>query len=365
MENLQLKSLVTAEGNLELFLESSTVPECSEDEVIIEVQAAPINPSDVLMIFGAADLSTAKAVGTPDDPRIRAKIPEAMQKATAARVGKALPWGIEGAGVVIATGQSDAAKALMGKTVAVIGGSMYARYRVIAAKDCLSLIEGTKPREGASCFVNPPTVIGMVDTMRMEGHSALVHTAAASNLGQMLQKHCIIEGVELVNIVRKQEHVDLLKGLGARHVCNSSAPDFFTNLTDALAETKATIAFDAIGGGDLAGQILAAMNATRHGSSNHTQLYYYGSLDSSPAILNHSSFGMSWGIGRYQLGSFLQKIGADAAEKIKQKVVSEITSTFASSYTKEVSLQEALTVEAISVYTRCATGEKYLINPGL
>ena len=207
MENLQLKSLVTAEGNLELFLESSTVPECSEDEVIIEVQAAPINPSDVIGLFAAADMSTAEAVGTPDDPRIRAKIPEAMQKATAARVGKALACGIEGAGVVIATGRSDAAKALMGKTVAVLSGAMYARYCVKAAKDCLRLIEGTTPREGASCFVNPPTVLGMVETMRMEGHSALVHTAAASNLGQMLQKLCINEGVDLVNIVRKQDHV--------------------------------------------------------------------------------------------------------------------------------------------------------------
>ena len=360
MENLQLNSLVTADGNLELFLESSTVPECSEDEVTIEVQAAPINPSDVLMMFGAADMSTMESVGTA---RIRVKIPEAMQKATAARVGKALPWGVEDAGVVVATGRSDAAKALMGKTVAVIGGAMYARYRVIAAKDCLRLMEGTTPGEGASCFVNPQTVIGMVETMRMEGHSALVHTAAASNLGQMLQKLCINEGVDLVNIVRKQDHVDLLKGIGARHVCNSSAPDFLAKLTDALEETKATIAFDAIGGGDLSGQILTAMNSTRHGSSNHKQLYYYGNLDPSPAILNHSSFGTLWGMGRYQLGSFLQKIGADAAEELKQKVVSEIASTFASSYAKEVSLQEALTLEAISVYHKCATGEKYLINP--
>lgn len=364
MENLQIKSLVTAEGNLELFLESSTVPDCSEDEVIIEVQAAPINPSDVLMIFGAADLSTAKAVGTRDEPRIRVEIPQTMRKATAAKVGKASLCGVEGAGVVIATGQSDAAKALKGNTVAVIGGAMYARYRVMAAKDCLRLTEGTMAKQGASCFVNPPTVLGMVETMRMEGHVALVHTAAASSLGQMLQKLCINEGVDLVNIVRKQDHVDLLKGIGARYVCNSSSPDFFTNLTDALAETKATIAFDAIGGGDLAGQILTAMNSTGHGSSHHKQLYYYGSLDPSPAILNHSSFGMLWGIGRFQLGPFLQKIGIDAAEKLKQKVVSEITSTFASSYAKEVSLKEALTVDAISAYSKCATGEKYLINPG-
>ena len=363
MENLQLKSLVTADGNLELFLESSAVPACSEDEVVIEVQAAPINPADVLMMLGAADMSTAESVGTPDDPRVSVRMPEAMQKATAARVGKALPWGIEGAGVVIEAGQSDAAQALMGKSVAVIGGAMYARYRVIAAKDCLSLVEGTTPREGASCFVNPQTVIGMVETMRTEGHSALVHTAAASSLGQMLQKHCTNEGVELVNIVRKQNQVDLLRGIGARYVCNSSSPDFFANLQDVLEETKATIAFDAIGGGDMASQILAAMNATRHGSSTHKQLYYYGSLDSSAAILNHSKFGTLWGIGRYQLGSFLQTFEADAVEKMRQKIASEITSTFASSYSKEVSLQEALTVEAMSVYQKCATGEKYLVNP--
>lgn len=363
MENLQLKSLVTTEGNLELFLESSAVPACAEDKVVIEIQAAPINPADVLMMFGAADMSTVEAVGTVDDPRIRVRMPEAMQKVTAARVGKASPWGIEGAGVVIATGQSDAAKSLTGKTVAVIGGAMYARYRVMRAKDCLRLMDSTTPREGASCFVNPQSVIGMVETMRMEGHSALVHTAAASNLGQMLQKHCIAEGVDLVNIVRKEEHVGLLNGIGAKHVCNSSNPDFLANLTDALVETKATIAFDAIGGGDMAGQILSAMNATPHGSSNHKQLYYYGSLDSSPAILNHSSFGTLWGVGRYQLGSFMQKIDADATEKLRQKIASEITSTFASSYAKEVSLQEALTVEAISIYHKCATGEKYLINP--
>ena len=247
MENLQLKSLVTAEGNLELFLESSTVPGCSEDEVVIEVQAAPINPADVLMMFGAADMSTAESVGTPDDPRVSVRMPEAMQKATAARVGKALPWGIEGAGVVIEAGQSYAAQALMDKTVAVIGGAMYARYRVIAAKDCLMLVEGTTPRDGASCFVNPQAVIGMVETMRAEGHSALVHTAAASSLGQMLQKHCTNEGVALVNIVRKQSQVDLLKGIGARYVCNSSSPGFFADLQDVLEETKATIAFDAMG----------------------------------------------------------------------------------------------------------------------
>lgn len=363
MQNCQLKSLVTADGRLELFLESSPLPECSEEEVIIEVQAAPINPSDVIMMFGAADMSTVEAVGTPEAPRVSANIPEAMQKAAAARAGKALPCGVEGAGIVIATGGSDAARALMGKTVAVIGGAMYAKYCVKLAKDCLKLIDGTTPRDGASCFVNPPTVLGMVETMRLEGHSALVHTAAASSLGQMLQKHCVNEGVDLVNIVRNDNHVDLLKAIGARYVCNSSAPDFIAHLTDALAETKATIAFDAIAGGDLAGQILAAMNSTPYGSSTHKQLYFYGNLDLSPTTFKHS-FGTMWGMGRYQLGSFLQRIGADAAEKLRHQVASEITTTFASDYAKEVSLTEALTVEAISAYTKCATGEKYLVNPG-
>ena len=371
MENLQLKSLVTAEGYVELFLESSPVPDCAEDEVLIEVHAAPINPSDMGALFASADMSTAELLGSPHKPRIRAMIPESMRKAVAAREGKALACGNEGAGIVVATGNSQEAKALMGKTVAVLGGRMYSKYRINKAKTCLKLLEGTTPKEGASCFVNPLTAIGMVETMRMEGHSALVHTAAASNLGQMLQKFCINEDVNLVNIVRKQEHVDLLKGIGAKYVCNTSSPSFFAHLTDVLAETKATIAFDALGGGELAGDILTAMEhalsrdaATSgpYGSTTHKQVYIYGGLDRSATKFKRS-FGMSWGMGGYLLTPFLQKIGRDAANKLRQKVAAEITSTFASSYTKEVSFQELLTVEAISVIDKRATGEKYLVNP--
>lgn len=361
MENRQLKSVLTEDGYLELFLESSDVPVCSENDVIIEVQAAPINPADVLMMFGSADISTLETIGTSDEPRIRAKVLGEIQQA---RVGKSSPWGIEGAGIVVGTGESDDAKSLMGKMVAVIGGSMYSRYRVIAAKDCLELKEGITAKEGASCFVNPQTVIGMVETMRMEGHSALVHTAAASSLGQMLQKFCLDENVELVNIVRRQEHVDLLKNNGAKYVCNSSSASFFVELAEALGETNATIAFDAVGGGDLQGQILTAMNANSHGSTHHKQLYFYGNLDQSPTTFKHS-FGGLWSMGRYQLGTFLKKISQDATVKMRQKIVSEITSTFATTYSKELALQEALDLEAIAVYYRCPTGKKYLINPSL
>mgnify|MGYP001166476767 FL=1 len=361
MENHQVKSVLTEAGHLELFLESSEVPVCREDEVVIEVHAAPINPADILMMFGAADMSTVQDVGTKDKPRIRASVLGPIQPA---RIGKASPWGIEGSGIVVATGEADEAKSLMGKTVAVIGGAMYSRYRVISAKDCLRLEEGTTAREGASCFVNPQTVIGMVETMRMEGHSALVHTAAASSLGRMLQKFCRNEGVELVNIVRKESHVDLLKNDGAKYVCNSSSSNFLVDLSEAIAETQATICFDAVGGGGLAGSILAAMNSNTFGASHHKQLYFYGNLDKSPTTFNHS-FGTLWSMGRYQLGTFLQKLQPDAVVAMRNKIVSEIKTTFATSYSREISLKEALSSEAIAIYHPCPTGEKYLINPSL
>ena len=359
MQNYQLKSVLTEAGHLELFLESSEVPDCREDEVVIEMHAAPINPADILMMFGAADMSTVEEIGTEDNPRIRASVLGPIQ---AARIGKASSWGIEGSGVVVATGESDESESLMGKTVAVIGGAMYARYRVIAAKDCLTLNEGITPREGASCFVNPQTVVGMVETMRSEGHSALIHTAAASSLGRMLQKFCRNEDVELINIVRKESHVDLLKNEGVRYVCNSSSPDFLADLSKAVAETHATICFDAVGGGELAGNILTAMNSCTFGSSHHKQLYFYGNLDKSPTSFKHS-FGTLWGMGRYQLGTFLQKLEPDAVVAMRRKIVSEITSTFATTYSREISLKEALSSEAIAIYHTCPTGEKYLINP--
>ncbi|HMO54203.1 MAG TPA: hypothetical protein PJ994_06840, partial [Tepidiformaceae bacterium] len=266
---------------------------------------------------------------------------------------------------------SPAAQARLGKTVAILGGAMYSQYRTLPASQCLLLPEGTTPADGASCFVNPLTALGMTETMRLEGHSALVHTAAASNLGQMLEKLCQADGIPLVNVVRSDEQVAILKGIGARHVVNSSLPTFTDNLTNAIEETGATLGFDATGGGRLAGQILAAMEAgavrkmaeySRYGSTVHKQVYIYGSLDTGPTEFVRA-FGMSWGMGGWLLTPFLQKIGPQAAQELRERVAREVKTTFASTYTATISLREALSLDAIAVYNKRATGEKYLINP--
>jgi NADPH:quinone reductase-like Zn-dependent oxidoreductase len=368
---LELRSLIKKSGELELSLASVPIPEPSADEILVRVEASPINPSDLGLLVGAADMSTAKTSGTGDAAVVTAKVPDGAMKAMAGRLDESMPVGNEGAGVVIKAGSSDAAQALLGKTVAMIGGAMYAQYRCLRAKDVLPLPPGTTPAEGASCFVNPLTSLGMVETMRREGHKALVHTAAASNLGQMLNKICLKDGVGLVNIVRNAEQEDILRKLGAKHVVDSSKPTFMDDLTSALVETGATLAFDAIGGGRLAGQILTCMETaanktakvySRYGSSVHKQVYIYGGLDMRPTELVRS-FGMAWGIGGWLLFPFLQKIGPADGARLRQRVVDELKTTFASHYTKEVSLQEALQLQNIAAYGKRATGEKYLINP--
>jgi NADPH2:quinone reductase len=368
---LLLRSTVKKEGLLELSLAEVPIPEPKPDEVVVRVEASPINPSDLGLLFGGADMGTAKASGTADRPVVTATIGPEMMRAAAARIDQPMSVGNEGAGVVVSAGSSPAAQALLGKTVAMLGGAMYAQYRAIKAVNCLVLPEGTTPADGASCFVNPLTAIGMVETMRLEGHKALVHTAAASNLGQMLVKLCNEEGIGLVNIVRKPEQVTLLNSIGAKHVCNMSAPTFMDDLTNALVETGATIAFDAIGGGRQAGQILTCMERaatrtakeySRYGSTTHKQVYIYGGLDRGPTELNRA-FGMAWGLGGWLLTSFLQKVGLEAAQKLRERVAREIKTTFASKYTKEVSLAEALQLGEIAVYGKQATGEKYLITP--
>ena len=282
-----------------------------------------------------------------------------------------MPVGNEGAGIVVKAGDSDAAQALLGKTVGLIGGGMYTQYRLIKVAMCLPLHDGTTPREGASCFVNPLTALGMTETMRMEGHTALVHTAAASNLGQMLNKICISDGIELVNIVRKKEQADLLREIGAKYICDSTSDSFMDDLTDALVATGATIAFDATGGGKLAGQILTAMEIaanktakeySRYGSTTHKQVYIYGGLDRSPTTFNRN-FGMAWGVGGWLLTPFLQKIGFEKGQELRARVANEIKTTFASHYSREVSLAGALQLDAIGTYGKQATGEKFLINP--
>ena len=368
---LQLQSLVKPEGVLEISLAMVPTPTPAADEVVVRIEATPLNPSDIGLLFGAGDISTAKLTGTASQPVVTLQIPPAAMKAMAGRVGQATPVGNEGAGVVVAAGSAPAAQALLGKNVAVLGGAMYAQYRCVKAAQCLLLPEGTMPAEGASCFVNPLTALGMVETMRREGHTALVHTAAASNLGQMLNKICIKDGIGLVNIVRKPEQAALLKSLGAKHVCDSSAPGFIEDLTQALVATGATIAFDATGGGPLAGQILGCMEAalnlttkeySRYGSTTHKQVYIYGGLDTRPTEFKRN-FGMAWGMGGWLLFPFLQRIGNDAAQALRERVARELKTTFASSYSKEISLAEELQPAEIAIYGERATGTKYLINP--
>jgi NADPH2:quinone reductase len=288
-----------------------------------------------------------------------------------ARVGQAMPVGNEGSGTVVEAGSSPEAQALAGRVVALIGGAMYAQYRVVKARDCLLLPAGTAPAAGASCFVNPLTSLGMVETMRSEGHTALVHTAAASNLGQMLNRICLKDGIGLVNVVRKPEQVALLRAQGATHVVDSGSETFRDELTEALVATGATIAFDATGGGQLASRLLTGMEAaitrtakeySRYGSNVHKQVYLYGSLDMRPTEIVRN-FGFSWGMGGWLLFPFLQKVGLEVGARLRQRVVDELHTTFASHYSKEVSLAEALSADAISVYGARATGTKYLIVP--
>jgi NADPH:quinone reductase len=368
---LQLRSRVMRTGDLELSLTSVPTPVPGANEVLVRVEAAPINPSDLGLLFAGADMSQASRRGTQDHPVVTARVPEAALKGMTARFDISMPVGNEGAGVVVEAGSSAAAQALLGKTVAALGGAMYSQYRCVTPEQCLELPVGATPAEGASSFVNPLTALGMVETMRKEGHSALVHTAAASNLGQMLNRICLKDQIALVNIVRNRAQAELLRAMGAAHVCDSSLPTFMQDLTEDLTKTGATIAFDAIGGGKLAGQILSGMEAaltakatqySRYGSPVHKQVYIYGGLGVGPIELNRN-FGMAWGVGGWLVTPFLQKIGPAAMQRLKERVAAELKTTFASHYAGEVSLIEALDLKSIAVYSKAATGHKYLINP--
>jgi len=369
--SLQLRSLITSGGELQLSLARVPVGEPGADEVTVRVEASPINPSDLGLLLGAADVATASVSGTGEGVVVTAAVPAPFLRAMAGRIDQSLAVGNEGAGVVVKAGASPAAQALLGKTVAILGGAMYAQHRTLRAADCLVLGDDVTPAEGASCFVNPLTSLGMIGTMRLEGHKALVHTAAASNLGQMLVKACAKDGVPLVNIVRSAEQEAILRQAGAVHVCDSSKASFMDDLIAALVATGATLAFDAIGGGKLAGQILTAMEAalnqtattySRYGSTTHKQVYIYGGLNTGPTEFNRG-FGMAWGVGGWLLTPFLQKIGPAESQKLRERVAAEIKTTFASHYTSVVSLTDALRPEVIAAYNRKATGEKFLIAP--
>ncbi|HYE44167.1 MAG TPA: zinc-binding dehydrogenase [Caulobacter sp.] len=366
---LELRSKITAGGKLELSLEEVAVPEPAAGQVLIRVEASPINPSDLGLLTGPADLDTLVAGGSPGRPTLTAEVPAARLPMVTARLDESMPVGNEGAGTVIKAGEG--AEALLGKTVAVLGGAMYATHRIAQAAGCLVLPDDATAADGASCFVNPLTALAMPETMRKEGHKALVHTAAASNLGQMLNRICLADGVPLVNIVRSPDQVKLLKDQGAKYVLDSTTPSFKADLVDALAETGATIGFDAIGGGPLAGDILAAMEMalnrtagtySRYGSSTHKQVYIYGGLDLRPTEVPRN-VGLAWGLGGFLLTYFLQNAGPEVGQRLRARVAAELKTTFASHYTAEISLAEALDIDTLRAYSRRATGEKYLINP--
>ncbi|MFC7291546.1 zinc-binding dehydrogenase [Hirschia litorea] len=368
---LQMHSTVTQDGQLRVGLGQMPIPTPKDNEVLIRIEAAPINPSDQAVMFGWASMQEAKTTGEGANTVLTAPVSPEGMKAMKARIGQALPLGNEGAGTVVAAGSSEYAQSLMGKTVAALSGQMYAQYVVVDAHACLPLQDGHTAKDGASSFVNPLTALSMVETMRMEGHTALVHTAAASNLGQMLNRICIQDGVDLVNIVRKQEQVDILKDLGAKYIVNSSDDNFIENLTDAIHATGATIAFDATGGGTLASSILTAMEAAAartpgaysvYGSIKHKQVYLYGGLDTSPTILSRS-YGMAWGVGGWLLPNFLAKAGEEVNTRLRTRVAKELKTTFASRYTQELTLTEALQTSHVSDYISKATGEKFLLTP--
>lgn len=369
LTGLELRSKVTSGGELQLSLEEVTIPAPGPDEIVVQVQAAPINPSDLGLLLGPADLTGIRAGGTADRPTLTAPVPPQRMAMMKPRLDESMPVGNEGAGLVVRAGEN--AKALLGKTVGMAGGAMYTQYRKLGAREVMPLPEGATAADGASMFVNPLTALAMVETLRREGHKALVHTAAASNLGQMLNRICLADDVPLVNIVRSTGQAAILRAIGAKIVIDSSSENFRAELTDAVAETGATLAFDAIGGGWMANTILHAMEAaanrtattySRYGSATWKQVYIYGMLDTGPTELDRG-YGLAWGVSGFLVSPFLMKIGWEDAMKLRERVARELTTTFASHYSATISLAEALRPEIVAAYAKKATGEKYLIDP--
>ena len=369
----EIRSTVTSDGTVEISIVNAAMPVPSENEVLIKVEAAPINPSDLaLLISFAADLDSIELSGEDEASKTTIKIRPGLMAALKGRVDQPLSAGNEGAGIVVGAGEK--ATALIGKTVGVAGGSMYSQYRCAPASSCLVMDEGITSTEAASSFVNPLTALAFIETMKMENHAALVNTAAASNLGQMLVKICKDDGIPLVNIVRKPEQVKILKDLGAEYICDTSQSDFMKDLVEALIFTGATLGFDATGGGNegkLPGQILAAMEIaanktakeySRYGSDVYKQVYIYGGLDPTPTVLNRS-YGLQWGLGGWLLTPMIGRIGMERFAEMRQRVVREIKTTFASHYTQEISLEDMLLPDNIKAYAKQGTGAKYLVNP--
>jgi NADPH:quinone reductase-like Zn-dependent oxidoreductase len=371
LTGLELRSLITDQGQLRITLDDVARGEPKAGEVVVRVEAAPINPSDLGLLLGPADLGTMKTEGAPGSLALTASVPVEALPGIRGRFGQALPVGNEGAGVVIRAG-SDV-QHLLGRKVGMIGGGMYATLRRVPVRDCIVLPDDVSAAEGASLFVNPLTALGFVETMRSEGHHAIVHTAAASNLGQMLVRICLADGIPLVNVVRSPQQAALLAEIGASHVVDSSAPGFQSLLVEAVGAAGATLGFDAIGGGEMAGHILNAMETvaagklqsySRYGSTTPKQVYIYGSLDRGPTVLKRS-FGFTWSVGGWLLFNFLQRAGEQQIRRMRQRVVDEIRTTFASGYAATISLGDVLNPATIASIAHLGTGAKVLINPNM
>ncbi len=378
----QLFTQITSSGELKITLNEVEVPSPKPHEVIVKVEAAPINPSDMWPMFGPADLH--KAALDKGSKTLSAPVAKAFLPRIKSRLDMILPIGNEGAGVVVAAGDSEQAQALVGKTVGILSGATYGEYCCVPAQACIAHHEGVTPVQAASSFVNPLTALGMVETMRLEGHKGLVHTAAASSLGQMLNKICLAEQVPLVNIVRNQAQADILKGItpnqseadklrntDKRFICDSSSESFRADLYNAISSTGATLAFDAIGGGTLVSDILTTMELVgsadavgfnTYGSPDNKQVYIYGSLDVSATVLNRA-YGMTWGIGGWLLMRFLSKLPPQRVGELHKRVADEINTTFATEFSAELSLEEAMDPATIMKYNAKKTGAKFYINP--
>jgi NADPH2:quinone reductase len=367
---LELRTTLTDDGVVTVSLHETDLPELGDRDVLVQIDAAPINPSDLGLLFAAGDIEAAEPVEVDGRPAVAVPVAPAALAAQRARVGRSMPAGNEGGGTVLAAGAAPEAQELVGKVVGFLSGTAYATRRVVPVDNCVAMPAGTTAEQAAAAFVNPLTALGMLETMRAEGHTAIVHTVGASNLGLMLNRICRVDGVPLVNIVRRPEHVDLLRDEGAEHVVDSSVDSFADDLVAALGATGATIAFDAIGGGELASTLLGAMERvasegaefSRYGSDVHKQVYIYGSLDRSPTVL-HRTYGLSWSVGGWLLTPFLRQLGPDGGSRLRRRVADEITTTFASRYGMRLSLTDVVDPDRVRRYGRMASGDKALVTP--
>ncbi|WP_022708341.1 zinc-binding dehydrogenase [Paracoccus zeaxanthinifaciens] len=362
----QLFTTLDADGTLTVAIEEVSFPDPTGNQVLVRMEAAPINPSDLAILVGGADIENAQF--SPD--KFVAQMPAQANAASKSRHGLKLPAGNEGAGTVVAAGDDKAAQALIGQRVSCVPGNAYSQYCIADAAMCLPLGDHSA-EEGASAFVNPMTALGFVENAKADGQNAILHTVGASNLGQMLTRICQEDGLDLVNIVRKEDQVELLKGLGATHVVNSSADDFMDQLTAAIADTSAFYGFDPVGGGKLVDTAFRAMERvavqqmseySRYGSNQQKRMFIYGRLDTGPTVLT-PAYGFGWTLSGWLLFPFLQSVGQETMGRMRQRVRDNLTTTFSSSYKARVSLEEMLTKEAVTDYRAMRTGEKYLVTP--